>query len=151
MNYEKIILPHDDIVNDCLDSIKYEFQGLSEREFMIVLRTLDFVYAKGIKGDMQIYFAINCATVLEEHFDIKGVYFSEDDLLADIRAIKSYNYFIYSTTHSCAMQDCGESNPLLTKHTIKEFMDKLEEKERKENEEREYKEYLRLKEKFEKE
>ena len=47
------ILPHDDIVNDCLESQQKEFAGLSSREYLLVLRTLDYVYEKALvkKGE----------------------------------------------------------------------------------------------------
>lgn len=93
----------------------------------------------------RIYFAIDQFTDWEGHFDLVGVYFSEEDLLKDIRMIRANNYSIYSATESTL--DCKSSN--LKKHTTIEFMEKLKEKELKEKEEQEYKEYLRLKEKFE--
>ena len=49
MNEGVTILTHDEIVDDCLDSMAKEFNGLTERDYMMVLRTLDFVYSKGIK------------------------------------------------------------------------------------------------------
>ena len=51
MNESVTILTHDEIVNDCLDSMAKEFNDLTEREYMLVLRTLDFVYSKGIKRE----------------------------------------------------------------------------------------------------
>jgi hypothetical protein len=35
---------HDSIVEDCLESLKKEFEGLSDREYLLALRTLDYVY-----------------------------------------------------------------------------------------------------------
>ena len=51
MNEGVTILTHDEIVNDCLDSMAKEFNGLTERDYMLVLRTLDFVYSKKIKRE----------------------------------------------------------------------------------------------------
>lgn len=51
MNEGITILTHDEIVDDCLDFIAKEFNGLTERDYMLVLRTLDFVYSKGIKRE----------------------------------------------------------------------------------------------------
>lgn len=90
----------------------------------------------------KIYFAIEMFFTEDkkDHFELKGVYFSEEDLLKDFDKIRSYNYFIYSAEDSCVIDDLKH----LTKHTTKEFADKLEIL----KEEEEYKEYLRLKRKF---
>ena len=51
MNEGVTILTHDEIVDDYLDSMAKEFNGLTERDYMLILRTLNFVYDKEIKRE----------------------------------------------------------------------------------------------------
>lgn len=94
-----------------------------------------------------IYFAINEFNDLEGHFDLQGVYFSEEDLLKDLKGIKKNGYKIYSTDNSCFVSkeyEIGIVSGKFIECKIKDFEEKLKNKE-------EYEEYLRLKKKFEKE
>lgn len=90
---------------------------------------------------MKIYFAINEYDDLESHFDLKGVYFSKEDLLEDLSAIKKDGNLIYSCEDSMFI------NPKINRGSLhQENMSKLLEEL---NEQNEYKEYLKLKEKYE--
>ncbi len=93
-----------------------------------------------------IYFAINEFNDLEGHFDLQGVYFSEEDLLKDLKGIKKNGYSVYATDRSCFVSkeyEIGIVNGKFIECNIKDFEEKLKNKE-------EYEEYLRLKKKFEK-
>ena len=49
---------------------------------------------------MKIYFAINEIEDLEAHFDLRGVYFSKEDLLEDLSAITKDGSSVYSCEDS---------------------------------------------------
>lgn len=86
---------------------------------------------------MKIYFAINELDDLEYHFDLRGVYFSKDDLLKDLIDIKNEGSSVYSCEDSIFIRRGS-----LHQEDMSELSKEL-------NEQDEYKEYLRLKEKYE--
>ena len=90
---------------------------------------------------MKIYFAINECEDLESHFDLRGVYFSKEDLFEDLSEIKNDGSSVYSCEDSMFI------NPKVYRGSLhQENMSELFEEL---NEQNEYKEYLRLKEKYE--
>ena len=93
-----------------------------------------------------IYFAIDEFNDLEGHFDLQGVYFSEEDLLKDLKGIKKNGYTIYRADNSCFVSkeyEIGIVSGKFIECNIKDFEEKLKNKE-------EYDESLRLKKKYEK-
>ena len=89
---------------------------------------------------MKIYFAINECEDLESHFDLRGVYFSKEDLLKDLSRIKHDDSSVYSCEDSIFVT---KADSLLHQENMSELLKELKEQ-------NEYKEYLRLKEKYEK-
>lgn len=85
---------------------------------------------------MKIYFAINEYDDLESHFDLKGVYFSKEDLLEDLSDIKNDGSSVYSCEDSIFIKRGS-----LHQENISELL-------KESNERNEYKKYLRLKEKY---
>lgn len=92
---------------------------------------------------MKIYFAINECEELESHFDLRGVYFSKEDLLEDLSAIKKGDSSVYSCENSRFINP-KVYRASLHQENMSELLNELKEQ-------NEYKEYLRLKEKYEKE
>ena len=90
---------------------------------------------------MKIYFAINECEELESHFDLRGVYFSKEDLLKDLNRIKNDESSVYSCEDSIFITEA--KNLLLYQESMSKLLKELKEQ-------NEYKEYLRLKEKYEK-
>ena len=50
----EIIITHDDIIEDCLESQVKEFGGLSSREYILVLRTVDYICERATLIDRQV-------------------------------------------------------------------------------------------------
>lgn len=90
---------------------------------------------------MKIYFAINECDDLESHFDLRGVYFSKEDLLEDLNAIKKGDSSVYSCEDSMFINPKAHRGSL-HQENMSELLNELKEQ-------NEYKEYLRLKEKYE--
>lgn len=90
---------------------------------------------------MKIYFAINECEDLESHFDLEGVYFSKEDLLEDLSAIKENDDSVYSCEDSMFV------NPKVNRGSLRQ--ENMSELLKELNERSEHKEYLRLKEKYE--
>jgi hypothetical protein len=91
---------------------------------------------------MKIYFAIGEYDDLESHFDLRGVYFSKEDLFEDLSAIKEDGSSVYSCEDSMFINP-KMNRGSLCQENMSELLEEL-------NKQSEYKEYLRLKEKYEK-
>ncbi len=48
------IITHDDVIEDCLESQVKEFGELSSREYMLVLRTVDYICGRATLIDRQV-------------------------------------------------------------------------------------------------
>ena len=89
----------------------------------------------------KIYFAINEYEDLEYHFDLRGVYFSKEDLFEDLSAIKKDGSSVYSCEDSIFINP-KINRGSLHQENMSELLNEL-------NEQNEYKKYLELKEKYE--
>ena len=65
---------------------------------------------------MKIYFAINECEELESHFDLRGVYFSKEDLLKDLNRIKNDDSSVYSCEDSIFITEAKKFIIVSRKH-----------------------------------